>query len=67
MARLDVQTYRDMYLRKVEEHLMQTKDSIPNFTSENPHKAILTEMNRADVCLPAAGRVEYCIIHDCEL
>lgn len=48
MARLDVQAYRDMYLKEVEEHLMGMKDSIPNFTTENLHRALMSEMNRAD-------------------
>ena len=48
MARLDVQAYRDMYLKEVEAHLMSRKDSIPNFTTENLHRALMEEMNRAD-------------------
>ena len=48
MARLDVQAYRDMYLKEVEEHLMDKKDSITNFTTENLHMALMSEMNRAD-------------------
>jgi hypothetical protein len=48
MARLDVQAYRDMYLKEVEDHLMGMKDSIPNFTTENLHRAMMEEMNRAD-------------------
>lgn len=48
MARLDVQAYRDMYLKEVENHLTGMKDSIPNFTTENLHMAMMSEMNRAD-------------------
>jgi hypothetical protein len=48
MSRLDVNEYRKMYLTEVEEHLMAHKESIPNFTTENMHRAIMTEMNRAD-------------------
>jgi len=48
MARLDVQAYRDMYLKEVEKHLMDMKGKIPNFTTENLHRALMEEMNRAD-------------------
>ncbi len=48
MAKLDVDEYRKMYLSVVEEHLMAKKDRIPNFTTENLHRAIMTEMNRAN-------------------
>jgi hypothetical protein len=48
MAKLDVMEYRDQYLKKVEERLMAKKQSIPNFTSQNLHEAVLSEMNRAD-------------------
>jgi|Deesub1362A_J573_1020465.scaffolds.fasta_scaffold00073_38 hypothetical protein len=48
MARLDVSEYREKYLKLVEERLMAKKDRIPHFTTENLHRAILTEMNRAD-------------------
>lgn len=48
MAKLDIQAYRDMYLKEVEEHLMEHHENIPNFTTENLHMAIMTEMNRAD-------------------
>ena len=48
MARLDIDEYRKMYLSVVEEHLMAKKDEIPNFSTENLHRAIMTEMNRAD-------------------
>ncbi len=48
MAKLDIDEYRKMYLSVVEEHLMARKDQIQNFTTENLHRAIMTEMNRAD-------------------
>ena len=48
MAKLDIDEYRKMYLSVVEEHLLARKDQIPNFTTENLHRAIMTEMNRAD-------------------
>ena len=48
MAKLDVNEYRDMYLKEVEENLMAKKDQLQNFTTENLHRAIMTEMNRAD-------------------
>ena len=48
MGRLDVDEYKKMYLSVVEEHLLAKKDQIPNFTTENLHRAIMTEMNRAD-------------------
>jgi hypothetical protein len=48
MARLDVETYRSQYLRIVEERLMAKKDSIPHFTTQNLHEALMSELNRAD-------------------
>ena len=48
MAKLDVQAYKDIYLKEAEEHLMSMKDTIPNFTTENLHRAVMTELNRAD-------------------
>ncbi len=48
MARLDVQEYRDKYLKLVEERLMSQRDSIPNFTTHNLHEALMHELNRAD-------------------
>jgi len=49
MARLDVQEYRERYLKKVEERLMAKKEQVPNFTTHNMHEAIMAEMNRADI------------------
>jgi hypothetical protein len=48
MGKLDIDEYRKMYLNVVEERLVSKKDNLPNFTTENLHRAIMTEMNRAD-------------------
>jgi lipoate-protein ligase A len=48
MARLDVQEYREKYLKLVEERLTAKKDQVPHFTTQNLHEALMTEMNRAD-------------------
>ncbi len=48
MAKLDIDEYRKIYLSVVHENLMAKKDQIPNFSTENLHRAIMTEMNRAD-------------------
>jgi len=48
MARLDVEEYRRMILKKVEERVMANKDKIPHFTTKLLHDALMTEMNRAD-------------------
>lgn len=48
MAKLDIDEYRKMYLSVVEDHILARKDQIPNFTTENLHRAIMTEMNRAN-------------------
>jgi hypothetical protein len=49
MARLDVQEYRDKYLRQVEDRIMAKKESVPHYTTHNLHEAVMEEMNRADV------------------
>ncbi len=46
--KIDVNEYRQNYLKEVEERLMARKDSIPNFSTQGLHDAIMTEMNRAD-------------------
>lgn len=46
--KIDVEEYRNKYLKKVEERIMAKKDSVPHFTTQNLHEAIMTEMNRAD-------------------
>jgi len=48
MAKLDVQQYRQEYLKVVEERLVAKKDKIPHFTTRNLHDALMTELNRAD-------------------
>jgi hypothetical protein len=48
MGKLDVETYRKMYLKEVEERIMSHKDNVPNFTTRNLHDAIMSELNRAD-------------------
>jgi hypothetical protein len=40
MARLDVQEYREKYLKLVEERLMAKKDQVPHFTTQNLHEAL---------------------------
>lgn len=48
LMKVDVTEYKDQYLKKVEERITAKKDTIPHYTSENLHRAIMTEMNRAD-------------------
>lgn len=48
MARLDVEFYRKMYLKEVEDRIMSHKDDVPNFTTRNLHDAIMAELNRAN-------------------
>jgi hypothetical protein len=48
MAKLDVDEYRRMYLKEVQDRIMAKKDSVPNFTTKLLNDAILAEMNRAD-------------------
>lgn len=48
MARLDVEDYRKIYLKTVEERIMAKKEKVPHFTSHNLHEAIMTELNRAN-------------------
>ncbi|MDA8088881.1 MAG: hypothetical protein M0Z61_01475 [Nitrospiraceae bacterium] len=45
---IDVNEYRENYLRAVEERVMAKKDSIPHFSTQGLHDAIMTELNRAD-------------------
>ncbi len=46
--KIDVNEYRQHYLKEVEERLMARKDSIPGFSTQGLHDAIMTELNRAD-------------------
>jgi hypothetical protein len=48
MARIDVDEYREKYLKLVEERIMAKKESVPHYTSHNLHEALMTELNRAD-------------------
>ena len=48
MARLDVNEYRQMILKAVEEHIMAKKDKVPHYSSQLLHEAIMSEMNRAN-------------------
>jgi len=48
MARIDVEEYREGYLREVEARILAKKDTIPHFTHKALNDAMLTELNRAD-------------------
>ncbi|GAB4389979.1 MAG: hypothetical protein Kow0025_18850 [Thermodesulfovibrionales bacterium] len=47
-TRVDIETYRNLYLRPVENRLFEHKDEVPHFTSALLEDAIRTELNRAD-------------------
>lgn len=46
--KIDVTVYRERYLKEVEERIMAKKERVPNFTTQNLHEAIMSELNRAD-------------------
>ncbi|MDA8169403.1 MAG: hypothetical protein M0Z59_06860 [Nitrospiraceae bacterium] len=46
--KIDVNDYRQNYLREVEERITAKKGSIPQFSSQGLHEAIMTELNRAN-------------------
>ncbi|MDA8170472.1 MAG: hypothetical protein M0Z48_01400 [Nitrospiraceae bacterium] len=46
--KIDVNEYRQKYLKEVEERITAKKDSIQHFTTQNLHDAVMTELNRAD-------------------
>jgi hypothetical protein len=48
MAKVDMETYRRMYLNEVEQRIMSHKDDVPNFTPHNLSEALRAELNRAD-------------------
>jgi len=49
MARIDVEEYRRMYLKEVQDRIIARKDSVPNYSSKLLNDAILEEINmRAD-------------------
>ena len=45
---IDVNEYRQNYLKEIEERITAKKGEIPNFSTQGLHDAIMTEMNRAD-------------------
>ena len=46
--KIDVNEYRQNYMKEVEEHVTAKKGGIPNFSTQGLHDAIMTELNRAD-------------------
>ncbi len=46
--RLQVNEYKEKYLREVESRIVARKHAIPHFTMNALNEAMLTEMNRAD-------------------
>lgn len=48
MATMDIDEYRQSYLKEVQDRITAKKDSVEHFTSSNLHHAIMQEMNRAD-------------------
>lgn len=46
--RIQVNEYKEKYLREVEARLVAKKNAIPHFTMNALNEAMLTEMNRAD-------------------
>lgn len=46
--KIDVTVYRERYLKEVEERIMAKKERVPNFTTQNLHEAVMSELNRAD-------------------
>ena len=48
MARLDVQEYRERYLKEVEQRIVSHKNTVPHFSPQLLSDAIREEMNRAD-------------------
>lgn len=48
MARLDLEKYREMYLKEVEQRIMSHRDRVPHFTPQLLSDAIRAEMNRAN-------------------
>jgi hypothetical protein len=55
MARLDTESYRRFVLEPVEKCFLETRDSIPYFTSFNFYQALRSELLRAD---PDSGMIE---------
>lgn len=46
MARIDVEEYRRMYLKEVQDRIIAKKDTVPNYTSKLLNDAILEEINK---------------------
>ncbi len=46
--KIDVNEYRQDYLKEVEERITARKGDIPGFSTQGLHDAIMTELNRAD-------------------
>lgn len=46
MARIDVDEYRRMYLKEVQERLIAKKDQVPNYSSKLLNDAIMEEINK---------------------
>lgn len=47
-TKVDIETYRNQYLRSVESKLFEHREEVPHFTSALLEDAIRTELNRAD-------------------
>lgn len=45
MAKIDVEEYRRMYLKVVQDRLIEKKDSIPNYSSKLLNDALLEDIN----------------------
>ncbi|MEJ2313921.1 MAG: hypothetical protein P8Y85_03920 [Nitrospirota bacterium] len=45
MARIDVEEYRRMYLKEVQDRIMEKKDQIPNYSSKLLNDALLEVIN----------------------
>ncbi len=49
MARIDVDEYRNVYLKEVQERIIAKKDSVPHYSSKLLNEAMLEDVNnRAD-------------------
>ena len=55
MARLDMESYRHLVLEPVEKCFLETRDTIPYFTSFNFYQALRSELLRVD---PESGMIE---------
>jgi hypothetical protein len=47
-SRIDIESYRKLYLKPVEEKLIGMREKIPHFTTQLLEDAIRTELNRAN-------------------